>query len=207
MELMNVRPAYADFGKDVFPNSYHKYHVQAFLFDGYWEDLGTIKAYHQANLALCSSHPPFDFHAPEGVIYTRARFLPASRVLGANIEDCLISDGCLVQARATIRRCVIGVRSQIGSGVTLTDTVLIGADSYETEEQKRSNLALGVPDIGIGEGSVIERAIIDKDCRIGKGVRIVNAQGLQEAEGPNYTIRDGIVCIPKGASVPDGTVI
>jgi glucose-1-phosphate adenylyltransferase len=207
MDLLNHRPAYADFGKDIFPNSYRKHRVQAFLFDGYWEDLGTVKAYHLANLALCTSNPPFDFHAPDGVIYTRMRFLPAARLLGASIEDCLISDGCLVQSGARIQRSVLGVRSQIGANAMVQDTVLIGADSYETEEQRRMNRAQGLPDIGIGAGSVIQGAIIDKDCRIGKNVRIVNQGGLAEDEGDNYVIRDGIVCIPKDAVVADGTVI
>jgi glucose-1-phosphate adenylyltransferase len=207
IELLNVRPPYADFGKDVFPASYRKYHVHAYLFDGYWEDLGTVKAYHQANLALAGENPPFDFHSPEGVIYTRMRYLPASRITGAVIEHCLISDGCLVQPGARLTNSVIGVRSRIGPNVTIRDTVIIGADRYETDEERRHNRALGVPDLGVGEGTVIERAIIDKDCRVGRGVRIINRRGLQDNEGEHYVIRDGIVVIPKGVAVPDGTVI
>jgi glucose-1-phosphate adenylyltransferase len=180
---------------------------RAFLFDGYWEDLGTIKAYHQATLALCGPEPPFEFHSPEGVIYTRMRFLPASRVLGASVENCLISDGCLVQEGAKLVRSVIGVRTQLGRNVYLRDTIVIGADRYETQEEKQRNRQLGIPDIGIGENSVIERAIIDKDCRIGRNVRIVNEAGLQDLEGPNYVIRDGIIVIPKGVAIPDNTVI
>jgi glucose-1-phosphate adenylyltransferase len=206
-EVLQVRPPYTDFGKDVFPNSYRKYRVQAFLFDGYWEDLGTIKAYHQATLALCGPEPPFEFHSPEGVIYTRMRFLPASRVLGASVENCLISDGCLVQEGAKLVCSVIGVRTQLGRNVYLRDTIVIGADRYETQEEKQRNRQLGIPDIGIGENSVIERAIIDKDCRIGRNVRIVNEAGLQDLEGPNYVIRDGIIVIPKGVAIPDNTVI
>jgi glucose-1-phosphate adenylyltransferase len=207
VEILDVRPPYTDFGKDVFPNAYRKYKVQAHLFDGYWEDLGTIKSYHQANLALAGPNPPFDFHSPEGVIYTRMRFLPASRINGGTVEHCLISDGCIVQDGARLNHSVLGVRSRLGTNITLRDTVMIGADRYETEEERRQNRALGIPDIGIGDGSVIERAIIDKDCRIGRNVRIINRRGLQEDEGEYYTIRDGIVCIPKEATIPDGTVI
>jgi glucose-1-phosphate adenylyltransferase len=206
-EVLSVRPPYTDFGKDVFPNSYRKYRVQAFLFDGYWEDLGTIKAYHQATLALCGPNPPFEFHHPDGVIYTRMRFLPASRVLGASVENCLISDGCVVQEGAKLVHSVIGIRTQIGRNVYLRDSIVIGADRYETPEEKRRNEQLGIPNMGIGEGSVIERAIIDKDCRLGRHVRIVNERGLQDYEGPNYVIRDGIVVVPKGVIIPDNTVI
>lgn len=206
-EVLCVRPPYTDFGKDVFPNSYRKYRVQAFLFDGYWEDLGTIKAYHQATLALCGPNPPFEFHSPEGVIYTRMRFLPASRILSASVENCLISDGCLVQEGAKLIRSVLGVRTQLGRNVFLRDTIVIGADRYETPEEKQRNQEFGIPNMGIGEGSVIECAIIDKDCRIGRNVRIVNERGLKEYDSPNYVIRDGIVVIPKAVVIPDGTVI
>lgn len=206
-EVLSIRPPYTDFGKDVFPNSYRKYRVQAFLFDGYWEDIGTIKAYHQATLALCGPNPPFEFHSPEGVIYTRMRFLPASRILGASVENSLISDGCLVQEGAKLVHSVLGVRTQLGRNVYLRDTIVIGADRYETPQEKQRNQELGIPNMGIGEGSVIERAIIDKDCRIGKNVRIVNERGLQNDEGPNYVIRDGIVVIPKAMVIPDGTTI
>jgi glucose-1-phosphate adenylyltransferase len=205
--LLNHRPFYTDFGKDLFPASYRRLHVQAHLFDGYWEDVGTIKAYHQASLALTSDHPPFYFHAPEGVIFTRMRFLPASRVSGAEIEHCLLSDGCIVKDGAKLSRSILGVRSRIERNVTLRDTIVIGADRYETDDQRQENQEAGLPSIGIGEGSVIERAILDKDCRVGRGVRITNEGGVLEADGDFYVIRDGIVCIPKAAAVPDGAVI
>lgn len=207
IELLSRVPYYTDFGKDLFPDTYRRYRVLGHLFDGYWEDLGTIKAYHEANLALTSETPPFNFYTPQGVIYTRMRFLPASRINAAAVEHCLISDGCVVGAGTKLCRCVLGVRSQIGRQVTVRDTVVIGADRFETDEEKQRNRSLGWPDLGIGDGSVIERAIIDKDCRIGRNVRIVNARGVTEDEGPNYVIRDGIVVIPKGVAVPDGTVI
>jgi glucose-1-phosphate adenylyltransferase len=205
--LLDTHRTAVDFGKEIFPASIRTHRVQAHLFDGYWEDLGTVKAYHEANLALAGDSPPFDFHSPEGVIYTRMRNLPASRVCQATLEQCLVSDGCLVDCGTRAERCVIGVRARVGRDVTLRDTVLIGAGHYETEKEKAAARARGLPEVGVGDGSVIERAILDKDCRIGRNVRVVNRAGVEEAEADNYAIRDGIVVIPKGAVLPDGTVI
>jgi len=207
LELLCAKPLATDFGKEVFPRSIQTHRVQAHLFDGYWEDLGTVKAYHEANLALAGDDPPFDFHSPEGVIYTRMRFLPASRVSGATLQQCLISDGCVIENGTTVERCVIGVRSRIGQNVKLRDTILIGADRYETDTEREQNRQKGRPDLGIGEGTVIERAIIDKDCRIGRNVKVVNQSGVAETETPLYVIREGIVAIPRGSTIPDGTVI
>ncbi len=207
IQLLNTPPPATDFGKEIFPRSIHSHHVQAHVFDGYWEDLGTIKSYHEANLALASDHPPFDFHSPEGVIYTRMRFLPASRVSGASLEQCLISDGCVIHPGTRIERSVVGVRSRIGSNVTMRDSVVIGADRFETEEERANNRRRGFPDLGVADGSVIERAILDKDCRIGRNVRIVNRRNVQHEDSDRYVIRDGIVVIPKATAVPDGTVI
>ena len=207
LDLLSARPLATDFGKEIFPRSIGTRHVQAHLFDGYWEDLGTVKSYHEANLALAAETSPFDFHSPEGTIYTRARFLPASRVNGARLEHCLISDGCVIGEGARITSSVIGVRSRIGRDCAIKETVIIGADRFETDAEREANRRRGVADIGIGSGTVIERAILDKDCRIGNNVRIVNARNVQDEEGVNYVIREGIVVIPKGIVVPDGTTI
>ena len=207
LDLLTAQPLATDFGKEVFPRGVKTHRIMAHVFDGYWEDLGTIRAYHEANLALCGDNPPFDFHSPEGIIYTRMRFLPASRVSSATLKDCLISDGCVIQAGAKLQRCLIGVRSLIGRDVTIKDSIVIGGDHYETEVERNSNRAKGIPDLGIGERTVIEQAIIDKDCRIGKNVHITNQKGIQDEEGPNYVIRDGIVVIPRGTTIPDGTII
>jgi glucose-1-phosphate adenylyltransferase len=206
-QLLNAKPLATDFGKEIFPRSIQSHRVVAHLFDGYWEDVGTIKSYHEANLALTGEDPPFDFHSPDGVIYTRMRYLPASRLNAAELRHCLISDGCVVGEGTSIDRCVIGVRTQIGKNVQLRDTVLIGADGYETPEQKRDNRRRGVPDLGVGDGAVIQHAILDKDARVGANVRIVNRDNVQNADGPNYVIRDGIVVIPRDAVVLDGSVI
>jgi glucose-1-phosphate adenylyltransferase len=207
LDLLDTHRTAVDFGKEIFPASIRTHRVQAHLFDGYWEDLGTVKAYHEANLALAGDDPPFDFHAPGGVIYTRMRNLPASRVCRATLGQCLVSDGCLIDCGTHAERCVIGVRARVGRDVTLRDTVVIGAGHYETEPEKAAARAQGLPDVGVGDGSVIERAILDKGCRIGRNVRVVNRAGVPEADGDNYAVRDGIVVIPKGAVLPDGTVI
>jgi glucose-1-phosphate adenylyltransferase len=207
LEMLNAPPLATDFGKEIFPRSIPTHHVQAHLFDGYWEDLGTVKAYHEANLALCSDAPPFDFHSPEGVIYTRMRFLPASRIGGARLKNCLVSDGCVIEEGADLERCVIGVRSRIARNVTVRDTVILGADRFETDADRAANRAINRPDLLIGEGSHVENAILDKECRIGRNVRIVNKRGLVNDEGSNYVIRDGIVTIPRGAIIPDGSEI
>jgi glucose-1-phosphate adenylyltransferase len=206
-EMLNTPPLATDFGKEVFPRSISTHHVQAHLFDGYWEDLGTIKAYHEANLALAGDNPPFNFHTPDGVIYTRMRHLPPARVGSAHLEQCLLADGCDIQAGAQLERSVIGVRSRIGRDVTIRDSVVIGADRFETDAERTRNRQKGLPDLTIGEGSVIERAILDKDCRIGRNVHITNRRGTREEDGTNYVIRDGIVVIPRGTMIPDGTVI
>jgi glucose-1-phosphate adenylyltransferase len=207
IDLLNAPPLATDFGKEIFPRSIKTHRVQAHLFDGYWEDLGTVKAYHEANLALASDSPPFDFHSPEGVIYTRMRYLPASRLSAASVQQCLISDGCVILSGARVEHSVIGVRSRIGRNAVVRDTVIIGADRFETDAERAQNRERGVPDLVLGDGCVVERAIIDKDARIGNNVRIVNRQGQQEEEADNYVIREGIVVIPRGSVVRDGTVI
>ncbi len=207
LELLNSDPTVTDFGKEIFPRSIKTHKVQAYLFDGYWEDLGTIKAYHDSHLALAGENPPFDFHSPEGVIYTRMRFLPASRISNAELKHCLVSDGCVISDGARLEECVVGVRSRIGAGASLFRTVIMGADRYENCDQMEADEAAHVPFLGIGENSVIRNAIIDKDARIGRNVQITNRRGLVNHEEPNHVIRDGIVVIPKGAIIPDNTVI
>jgi len=207
LELLNADPSVTDFGKEIFPRSIKTHKVQAYLFDGYWEDLGTVKAYHDSHLALASENPPFDFHSPEGVIYTRMRFLPASRIIKADLKHCLVSDGCVINEGARLEECVVGVRSRIGAGASLHRTVIMGADRYENRDQMDADESAHVPFLGIGENTIIHNAIIDKDARIGRNVQITNRRGLVNHEEPNHVIRDGIVVIPKGAIIPDNTVI
>jgi glucose-1-phosphate adenylyltransferase len=208
-EVLNARPLATDFGKEVFPRNVENKKVQAHLFDGYWEDLGTIKSYHESSLALAEVDPPFDFYTPEGVIYTRMRNLPATRVDGATLTRCVVAEGGRIGEGTTLDHCLIGVRSRIGKNCRLTDTVMIGSDRYETEAEVRTNRSAGVPSFNVGDGTVIERAILDKDCRVGNRVSIRNAEKRVEYDEPNglWHVRDGIVCVPRGAVIPDGTVI
>lgn len=207
-KLLNDPPLATDFGKEIFPRSIKDDHpVVAHLFDGYWEDVGTVKSYHDANLALTADDPPFVFHAPEGLIYTRMRYLPASRMSGVSLEHALVSDGCVLGAGTRITRSVIGIRTQIGKNVQIKNSVVIGADSYESVKEKAENVRRGLPHVGIGDGTIIDNAILDKDARVGAKVHLCNKEKIKNGEGPNFVIRDGIVVIPKSAIVLDGTVI
>jgi glucose-1-phosphate adenylyltransferase len=206
-EMLDAPQTAMDLVREILVPSLAAYRIHGYLFTGYWEDLGSIKSYHEANLALAGDSPPFDFNASKGVIYTRMRNLPAAHVNSAQVSHCLISDGCRVDPGCRLERCVIGVRSQIGTNVTLRDTIMFGADQYESAAQKAANRQRGEPDVGVGEGSVVQRAIIDKQCRIGKNVRIGDRITARDFDGPNYFIRDGIVVVPKRAVVKDGTVI
>ncbi|HEX4614083.1 MAG TPA: sugar phosphate nucleotidyltransferase, partial [Urbifossiella sp.] len=209
LELLTTRPLATDFGKEVFPRNYETRKVFAHLFDGYWEDLGTIRSYHESSLALGRENPPFDFFSPDGVIYTRMRNLPASRINGATLEHSLVADGCVIGPRTRIENSLVGVRTRIGSDCIIRDTVITGADTFETDAQRAANAAAGRPNLTVGDGSIIARAILDKDCRIGKGVRLVNEARKEYLDGPGgrYFIRDGIICVPREAIVPDGTVV
>jgi glucose-1-phosphate adenylyltransferase len=196
-----------DFGRQIIPAAIASHRVYAFLFDDYWADIGTIRTFYEANLALTLPDPPFDFYNPKYPIYTRPRFLPASRADGCDLEQAVLAEGCLLQD-SEIRNSVIGLRSIIGPDVRVTRTVMMGADFYETPEQKAENRRLGRPNVGIGRGSVIEGAIIDKNARIGVGVTIrPHAPDEEMVETEDYIIRDGIVVIPKNAVIPDGAII
>ena len=208
-ELLNARPLATDFGKEIFPRNVGTKKIHAHLFDGYWEDLGTIKSYHEASLALADPNPPFDFYTPEGIIYTRMRNLPAAKFDGATLNRSVVADGCRVGAGTTLDRCLIGVRSRIGNNCHVSSTVMIGSDRFETVDEERANRAANRPLLNVGDGTVIRQAILDKDCRIGNNVKILNAAGRDEFDEPSglWHIRDGVVCIPRGAAIPDGTVI
>jgi glucose-1-phosphate adenylyltransferase len=196
---------YRDFGKEVFPASIRTRHVQVHLVDSYWEDIGTIKSFYQANLDLTKLNAPFDLSSPEAPIYTRARFLPPTRFDDATIRDSLVADGSVIEPGAVIENSVIGLRCRIGRNVVIRNTVLMGADFYETPEAIAAHRSNGNPPLGVGEGSHIEGAIIDKNARIGRNVRIVNEKGLDNTvETPFGMICDGIVVSAKNTTLPDG---
>lgn len=195
-----------DFGKDVIPNALADYRLMGYVYDGYWADIGTIRRFYEVNLEMALPDRPFDFYIPGRPIYSRARFLPATQVYGAQIGNALLADGCRV-LDSQINHAVIGLRSQIGSKAMIRSSVIMGADYYETEADRAENNRLGRPDIGIGEGSVIEGSIIDKNARIGRNMRIRHLPDRPDGETDNWVARDGLVVIPKDAAIDDDSVI
>lgn len=198
------KTSYQDFGKEVFPAAIRSMRVYVHLFDGYWEDIGTIGSFYRANLGLASQQPPFSLFSPDLPIFTRARFLPPSRLEGVSVRGSLVADGCQIGAGSIVENSVIGLRSLIGRNVTIRNSIIMGNDFYHPPYG--TDLS-GIPPLGIGDGTIIDGAIVDKNCHIGRGVRIINKDGLQESEETPYgMIRDGIVVIPKGTVIPDGFV-
>jgi len=197
-----------DFGKEVIPGSIHKYNVQAYLFDGYWEDIGTIGAFYKANLDMTTALPPFNLFDAEAPLLTRSRYLPPSKIDDCEIRNSIISEGCIING-ARINNSLIGLRSRLGNGSQIEASYMMGADYYQTLEAMQVDLEAGRPWIGVGEGTIVRRAIVDKNARIGAGVRLLNEAGIEEADGPNgsYYIRDRIIIVPKNGLIPDGTVV
>ncbi len=193
----------ADFGKHVIPKMIATHRVQAFQHTGYWEDIGTIRSFYEANLDLCAPLPKFNFYDATAPIFTHARFLPATKVIKSRVELALIADGCIIND-AIIQHSLVGVRSRIEAGAEIHDSLIMGADYYETPERTSPP---GAPPIGVGQGTRIQRAIVDKNARIGEDVRISPAGKPSHLDGPNFYIRDGLVVIPKGAVVMSGTTI
>ncbi len=192
-----------DFGHHIIPRMIQKGNVAPFIFNGYWEDIGTIASFHQANLDLVGDNPKFKLYTPEAPLYTNPRFLPPAYVDGADIDKALVADGSIIMG-GHIRNSVIGLRSVIQMNVTLHNVVMLGADFFESVEQ-RTPSAGHIP-LGIGEGSIIKNAIIDKNARIGRNVRLENTAGKMDYDPPNcpgVVIRDGIIVIEKNATVPD----
>ena len=195
-----------DFGREMIPQAIDKNNVFAWMFDGYWEDIGTIRSFYEANLALTEVSPQFNFYDAQRPIYTHRRNLPASKLSNCNLHQAIIAEGGILSG-ADIKHSIIGVRSRIGSGTTIQHSILMGADRFETVDQLAENAAHGCPNIGIGNNCTIINAIVDKDVRIGDNVSIINAHNLQEKDDENYSIRDGIIVIEKGARILSGTVI
>jgi glucose-1-phosphate adenylyltransferase len=194
---------YDDFGKHVIPASLQKYKVFTYIFQGYWEDIGTVRAFFEANLALTDTLPPYNFFDYLNPIYTHARFLPASKINGAQVNRAIIADGCII-TDANIERAVIGIRSVIENGSRIRNSVLMGADFYQQEDPQPGS---DRPPLGIGQHCVIEGAIIDKNARIGDGVVITPEGKPDNVDGDNYYVRDGVIVVPKGAVIAAGTSI
>ena len=189
-----------DFGREVIPNSIEKCKAFGYIFNDYWKDIGTIKSFYDVNIDFTANKPHFSFFA-EGGVFTRPRFLPPAHLSGSRITNCLVTEGCIIKDGAELSHSVIGFRSIIGADCRISKTIMMGSDYYEKQNS---------PDpvrVGIGAGTVIEHAIIDKNARIGKNVVIKNLRGVKKADGRNYFIRDSIVIIPKNAVIRDDTKI
>ena len=196
----------ADFGKHIIPNAISNCRVFSYIFQGYWEDIGTIRSFFEANLDVTAELPRFNFFDMSSPIFTRPRFLPGSKINGAEIEHAVISDGCIIN-HAHIKRSIVGIRSLVGAGTELSRCILLGCDYYESAESIEANEKAGRPRIGVGSNCRIENAIIDKNARIGNNVTISPAGKPENADHPLYFIRDGVIIIPKNGIVPHGTVI
>lgn len=195
-----------DFGKHIIPEAIGKRQVFSYVFQGYWEDIGTIRSFFEANLDLASELPRFNFFDMASPIFSRPRFLPGSKINGAQIDHALVSDGCIIN-HAKISQSVIGIRSLVGSGSSLNRVVMMGCDYYESQDSIVENEMLGKPRLGVGQNTIIENAIIDKNARIGDNCVISPAGKEENLDTPLYYIRDGIVIIPKNGIIPHGTKI
>ena len=203
VELLS-KSDYQDFGKEVFPMSIRTHHVNAHLFDGYWEDIGTIRSFYEANLDLTLPNAPFKLEDQDSPIYTHARYLPPSRCDGVHIKRSLIADGCVIGEGSMIENSVIGLRCKIGKNVTIANSILMGSDEYQSEDDIQADANAGIPKIGVGDGSLLDGVIVDKNCRIGNGVHVRGGDVLKVPENPAVVIQDGVIVIPKGTILPDG---
>jgi glucose-1-phosphate adenylyltransferase len=196
-----------DFGKEVIPSLLGSKKLCAYIFEGYWEDIGTVRAFFEANLALAQPLPPFNFFDPSAPIYTQDRYLPASKLNNCRIDHAVIGDGSIL-ADSTIKRCVFGIRSFIDEGCVLEDTIVMGSDYYETAAQLATNTKLGRPHLGVGKHCKIKGAIIDKNARIGDGC-ILDASGKPDGKYVDgaVVIRDGVLVVAKGGALAPGTVV
>lgn len=195
---------YTDFGKEIFPMSIRSRNVHVHLFDGYWEDIGTIRSFYEANLALASAKPPFNLIDEDSPIFTRARSLAPARILDANVKKALVTNGAFVEDEVTIENSIVGLRCHVGKGATVKNTIVMGADFYESDCDRTDETG-ELPPVGIGAGTTIDGAIVDKNARIGQNCQIEMREGLEpNCDINGIYIRDGIIVIPKDAILPDG---
>jgi glucose-1-phosphate adenylyltransferase len=195
-----------DFGRNIIPAAIRQHKVFGYFFDGYWEDIGTIPSFFEANINLTVPLPKFNFYDEDRPIFTHARFLPGSKILSSSVENSILCEGSIINS-SRIRQSIIGIRSRISERCDIERTVMMGADYFESREELAASAARGVPPIGVGADSEIRRAIIDKNARIGSRVRLINARGVQDEAAEHYSIVGGIVVVPKNAVIPGGTVI
>lgn len=209
IDLLRKYPDQTDFGKEIIPSSSRDYNVQAYLFKGYWEDIGTIEAFYESNIALTKQpDPAFSFYKKDAPIYTRSRYLPPSKLQDCQITESIISEGCILK-NCKVHKSVVGLRQRIEADCEIDSALLMGSDFYEEKAESPERPDENQVPVGIGRGSVIRRAIIDKNARIGRNVQIINKDNVEESdrESDGYYIRSGIVVVLKNATIPDGTII
>ena len=195
-----------DFGRDIIPQSILTRPVSAYFFDGYWEDIGTIRSFYSANIALTNTAPSFNFYDEQAPIYTNRRHLPSTKVNSSSVRSSILAEGSIIDD-SELDRTIVGIRSIISGGSRVYQSVLMGADFYESDASRAENKRLGVPKVGIGRNCLIQNAIIDKNARIGDNSVLVNRDGVDNYDGDNYYIRDGIVIVPKDATILPETVV
>jgi glucose-1-phosphate adenylyltransferase len=193
-----------DFGREIIPAALQSRRVRAYFYGGFWADVGTVESFYDANILLTRPRAPFRFHDPKRPIYTHSRFLAPARFLDSRVHDSLVAEGCYLD-HCTVEESVVGIRTPINRRSRVTRSVLLGADFYEPEAHQPP--PPGAPLLGIGRDVVLDRVIVDKNARIGDGVRLVNEKNLQEADGDGYYVRGGIVIVPKNGVVKEGTVV
>ena len=193
-----ARDRAVDFGREIIPHALNTHRVHAYLYRGFWADVGTVRAFYDVNLMLTRRGAPFNFFHPRRPIYTHPRFLPASRVHACRIDEALVAEGAYLDS-CEIQQSVIGIRTSIQRGAKVTRSILLGADSYEEQP--------GELPLGVGRDAILDRVIVDKNARIGEGARLVNERGIQDADGDGYYVRSGIIIVPKGGVVKPGTVV
>ena len=209
LDLLDKNPGHTDFGKEIIPAAAANKRVQAYLFKDYWEDIGTIESFYQANLALTQQPvPSFSFYDEKAPIYTRSRYLPPTKLLDSHVIESMVGEGCILK-ECTVKRSVIGIRSRIETGCVIDNALLMGSDYYESPAERQQVLDSGKVPLGVGANTTIQRAIVDKNARIGRNVQIVNQDKIQEStrEELGFVIRNGIVVIIKNATIPDGMVV
>ena len=207
-ELLAADETAVDFGGEIIPAAIETCNVQAHLFDDYWEDIGTIRSFYEANLDLASPLPKFNFFNTEAPIYTRSRHLPPSKLHGCDIDNSMVAEGCIMNG-VFARKSIIGLRSRLDPGVKIENSIIMGSDFFESLDEIKSNLSNGLPHMGIGSNTLIRNAIVDKNVRIGRDVKLLNLAGVQEKDGENgsYYIREGIIIVPKNSVIRDGTEV
>ena len=206
VELLKTDDSWVDFGREIIPAAIEKYTVQAHLFKDYWEDIGSIRSFYEANLDLASPLPKFNFFDAAAPIYTRSRYLPPSKLHDCDIDNSMVSEGCILNG-VRIRRSIIGLRSRIDKGVNIEASIIMGSDIFESIAEILGNIAGNKPHIGIGENTMIRRAILDKNVRIGSNVKLLNRDNIENYDAPDKSIyiRDGIIIVPKNSVIADGT--